>query len=292
MAFVLAMMALDLGVFHRKAHEVRTREASLWCLFWIGLALAFDAGIFLRFGTTKGIEFLTGYLIEEALSVDNLFVFLMIFSYFSVPKTYQYRVLFWGILGAFVMRATFILGGMALIQTFHWIIYIFGGFLILTGIKILIQRGSEVHPDRNPVVRFFRRFIPVTPDYHGQRFFVRLQGRWLATPLFLVLVVVEASDVLFAVDSVPAVLAVTDDSFIAYTSNIFAILGLRSFYFLLAGAMDRFHYLKVGLGIILIFVGSKMVSEMKISPVLSLVVVVGLLAVSVIASLVRPAKPK
>ena len=292
--FVLAMLALDLGVFHRKAHIVGTREALGWSIFWIALALLFNLAVARSFGHERGFEFLTGYLIEKALSVDNIFVFLVIFSYFSVPAAYQHRVLFWGILGAIVFRVIFILAGAALLQAFHWMIYFFGGLLILTGLKILRSRDDQVHPERNPVLRLLRRYLPVTPEYHGQRFLVRLDGRLFATPLLLVLVVIEATDIVFAIDSIPAIFAVTRDPFIVYTSNVFAILGLRALFFLLAGVMSRFHYLKVGLGLVLVFVGAKMVAsdvyEMPI--VLSLTVVAALIAGSVAASLLWPPSPR
>ncbi|MGQ0550057.1 MAG: TerC family protein [Armatimonadota bacterium] len=289
--FVLAMLALDLGVFHRKAHAVSTREALGWSVFWIALALLFNVGVFRWFGAERGMEFLAGYLIEKALSVDNIFVFLVIFSYFSVPAAYQHRVLFWGILGAIVFRVIFILAGAALLQAFHWVIYLFGGLLIYTGIRLLRAPDHDVHPERNPALRLVRQYLPVTPDFRGQRFFLRLDGRLLATPLLLVLVVIEATDIVFAVDSIPAIFAVTSDPFIVYTSNIFAILGLRALFFLLAGVMTRFHYLKVGLGLVLTFVGVKMVaSDVYTVPIaLSLVVIAALIAGSIILSLLRPA---
>lgn len=288
--FVLGMLALDLGVFHRKAHSVSHREALVWVVVWISLAVIFNVGVFLQFGSQRGLEFLTGYLIEYSLSVDNIFVFLVIFRYFAVPEGSQHRVLFWGILGALVMRAVFILLGTVLIQHFHWVIYVFGAFLIFTGIKMLKGAEVEVHPERNPVVHLFRRFVAVTSEYSGARLLVR-QGRYLvATPLLLVLVVVEATDLVFAVDSIPAIFAVTQDPFIVYTSNIFAILGLRSLYFLLAAAMTQFYYLKVGLGAVLSFVGVKMlISEYyEIPIVVSLGVVAVLLAGSILASLLWP----
>jgi tellurite resistance protein TerC len=289
---ILVLLALDLGVFHRKVQEVRPREALRWTLFWIGLALAFNVWIYLRFGPQPALEFLAGYLIEEALSVDNLFVFLVIFSYSAVPPAYQYRVLFWGILGAIVLRAVFILLGAALLSAFHWVIFIFGAFLVITGIKLLAHPSEEAHPERNLALRLFRRLLPTVPEYHGAHFIVRVNGRAYATPLLLVLLVVEASDVVFAVDSIPAVFAVTDDPFIAFTSNIFAVLGLRSLYFLLAGAMDRFHYLKVGLGLVLAFVGLKMlISDYYKVPIgVSLGVICLLLGASIAASLLTAQK--
>ncbi len=297
--FVLAMLAVDLGVFHRKAHEVKIKEALTWSVVWILMALVFNLGIWLGwFGGyapaergQRALEFLTGYLIEKALSVDNIFVFLLIFSYFRVPAAYQHKVLFWGILGALVMRAVFIAAGVALIHRFHWIIYIFGAFLILTGVKMALQKDKEIHPEKNPVIRAFRRFVPVTKDYEGDRFWVRQGGRLVATPLFVVLLLVETTDVIFAVDSIPAILAITDNAFIVYTSNVFAILGLRALYFALAGIMQLFHYLHYGLSAILVFVGSKMlVADLvgKIPVSISLGVIAAILATSVVASLVWP----
>jgi tellurite resistance protein TerC len=250
-AFVLAMLALDLGVFHRKAHEVHFKEALAWSCIWISLALVFNLLVYQWFGAQRALEFLTGYLIEKALSVDNIFVFLVIFSFFAVPATFQHRVLFWGILGALVMRAFFIFAGVALLQLFHWIVYVFGGFLLITGVRLLLYQSDEIHPERNPVYRLFRRLVPAVSGYRGARFTVVEHGRHLATPLLAVLVVVEATDVVFAVDSIPAIFAITTDPFIVYTSNIFAILGLRALYFLLAGVIDRFHYLKLGLALVL-----------------------------------------
>ena len=290
-AFILALLALDLGVFHRKAHTVRYREALGWSAIWVGLALAFNLLVYHWFGSERALEFLTGYLIEKALSVDNIFVFLMVFSYFAVPSAFQHRVLFWGILGALLMRAAFIVAGAALLQRFHWIIYVFGAFLILTGIRLLSGSGAEVHPERNPVYRLFRRFVPAVDRYHGAAFTVVENGRRFATPLLLVVVVLEATDLVFALDSIPAIFAVTTDPFIVYTSNVFAILGLRALYFLLAGALDQFRYLKVGLGLVLCFVGAKMaLSDVVHVPIVaSLAVVALLLAGSVAASLAWPA---
>jgi tellurite resistance protein TerC len=285
--FILGMLALDLGVFHRKAHEVRLKEALAWSMVWVALALAFTWGVFHWFGPQRGLEFLTGYLIEKALAVDNIFVFLVLFSTFAVPTVYQHRVLFWGILGALVMRAVFILLGAALIARFHWVLYVFGAILVLTGIKLLVQRNAAPHPERNPLFRLFKRLVPSVSGYHGQRFTVVKDGRRYATPLLLVLVAVEATDLVFAVDSIPAIFAVTQDPFIVYTSNIFAILGLRSMYFLLAGIIERFVYLKVGLALVLAFVGVKMliVELYKIPIAVSLAVVATLLAGSVVVSL-------
>ena len=289
-AFVLVMLVVDLGVFHRKAHQVSLREALGWTAVWIGLALAFNVGVFFWFGSERALEFLTGYLIEKALSVDNLFVFLVIFSYFRVPATLQHRVLFWGVLGALVMRAVFIVSGAALLQRFHWVIYLFGGFLVFTGIKLLASKESEVHPEHNPVLRLFGRVVRLLPEYWGSAFTVVQAGKRYATALLMVLVVVETTDILFAVDSIPAIFAVTTDPFIVYTSNICAILGLRALYFVLAGMMDKFHYLKVGLGLVLSFVGVKMllVDLYKVPIAVSLGVVAMLLVGSVAASLLWP----
>ncbi|MFP5284766.1 MAG: TerC family protein [Thermoanaerobaculia bacterium] len=286
-AFILAMLALDLGVFHRKSHEISVREATIWSAVWIALALIFNAGIFWFRGTEAGIQFFTGYLIEKSLSVDNIFVIALIFSYFAVPKLYQHRVLFWGILGALVMRAIFIVAGAALLDRFHWIIYIFGAFLVFTGIRMAMHRDEEIHPEHNPVLKLVRRLVPVTNDYHAGHFFARHAGKLMATPLFLVLVLVETTDLVFAVDSIPAIFAVTQDPFLVYTSNIFAILGLRSLYFVLAGVMDKFVYLKLGLSAILVFVGAKMLltEVYKIPATVSLLVVLSMLAVTIAASM-------
>ena len=288
--FVLGMLALDLGVFHRHAHVVRVKEALCWSAVWISLALLFNIGVYFWQGPKVAKEFFTAYLIEESLSVDNLFVFLMIFSYFSVPPIYQHKVLFWGILGALIMRAIMIAVGVTLIKAFHWVLYIFGGFLIFTGIKMVFQQHEEVHPEHNPVVRLFTRFMPVTTEYHAEKFFVTLNGRRFATPLFLVLLMVEATDLVFALDSIPAVLGVSADPFIVYTSNVFAILGLRSLFFALSGLMGLFHYLRYGLAIVLTFVGVKMLlaKVYHLSTDVALIVVVGVLGLSVLASLIYP----
>ena len=289
-AFVLAMLALDLGVFHRQAHKVSVREAAVWSVVWVGLALAFNAILWKAFGPQRGMEFLTGYLIEKALSVDNIFVFVLIFGAFSVPDTYQHRVLFWGILGALIMRAIFVGLGATLIASFHWVLYLFGAFLVITGIKMLVMRDHGFDPRSNPVFRLFQRLVPAVDTYHGAAFTVKQGGRRFATPLLLVLVAVELTDLVFAVDSVPAIFAVTKDPFIVFTSNIFAILGLRSLYFLLAGVVDRFHLLKVGLSLVLVFVGVKMlVAEAYKIPVMVSLAVIGLLVGgSVAASLIWP----
>jgi tellurite resistance protein TerC len=288
--FILAMLVLDLGVFHRNAHEVRFREALVWSVIWIALSLLFCAWIYAQFGNERGLEFLTGYLIEKALAVDNIFVFLVIFSAFAVPAAYQHRVLFWGILGALIMRALFIVVGAALIERFHWIMYLFGVFLVLTGIKMLLRRDVEEHPERNPLFRMFQRFIPSVSEYHGSRFTVVKDGRRYATPLLLVLVCIETSDLVFAVDSIPAIFAVTKDPFIVFTSNIFAILGLRAMFFLLAGAVQRLNYLQPGLALVLVFVGTKMLLAdlYPIPIVISLGAVATLLGTSVLASLLWP----
>ena len=291
--FVLAMLALDLGVFHRKAHAVSLKESLVWTAVWVTLALLFNVGVWYYAGSQKALEFFTGYLIEKSLSVDNIFVFALLFSYFAVPQKYQHKVLFWGILGALVMRAVMIGAGVVLITRFAWIIYIFGAFLILTGIKMIVKREEEIHPERNPVVRWFKRLMPVTSDYREDNFFVREKGIRMATPLFVVLLLVEFTDLIFAVDSIPAIFAVTTDPFIVYTSNVFAILGLRSLYFALAGVMNKFHYLKIGLGVVLAFVGVKMLlahSPYKIDTLVSLGVIVTVLAASVVASWLRPRK--
>jgi tellurite resistance protein TerC len=293
--FVLGMLALDLGVFHRKAHTVSIKEASIWSVVWVCLAMIFNVGIYFAWGSEKALEFLTGYVIEKSLSVDNLFVFLMIFQYFSTPSQYQHRVLFWGILGALILRAIFIAAGAALLATFHWMIYVFGAFLVVTGIKMLLQGDEKIEPEKNPVVRLFEKWVPISKEYDGQKFFVRRQGKIHATLLMLVLIVVETTDVIFAVDSIPAIFAITDDPFIVYTSNVFAILGLRALYFMLAGVMEMFVYLKVGLSFVLCFVGAKMmlVDIYKIPVGVSLSVIGGVLLLSILASwVIKPKQTK
>ena len=289
--FVLAMLVLDLGVFHRRAHTVKFREALIWSVAWIALAAIFAVIVFFWHGRTPALEFITGYVIELSLSVDNLFVFLLIFRFFQVPAIHQHKVLFWGILGALIMRAIFIAAGVSLIERFHWIIYVFGAFLIYSGIKLFFQNEAEIHPEKNPVLRLFRRWVPVTKDYVDNKFFVRNPGLY-ATPLFVVLLVVETTDLLFAVDSIPAILAITRDAFIVYTSNVFAILGLRSMYFALAGMMEMFRYLHYGLSLVLVFVGAKMLVShyVEIPTYLALTAVAGVLVVSVVASMVNPKK--
>ena len=277
LGFICVMLALDLGLFHRKAHAIRSREAIASTGIWIALALLFNAGIWWRFGHERALEFLTGYLIEKALSIDNIFVFVVLFSYFGIPSIYQHRVLFWGILGAMAMRITFILTGAALLHRFESIFLLFGAFLIYTGVKILLKHEPQVSPERNRILRLVRRFVPTT-ELAGTRFVVRRGGRRYATPLLVVLVMIEATDVLFAVDSIPAIFAVTKDPFIVFTSNIFAILGLRSLYFLLARFIEKFHFLNYGLGLVLIFVGVKMfLNEVVEIPITWSLAVVGVL---------------
>jgi len=292
--FVLAMLALDLGIFHRRAHIVGIKEALIWSAIWIILALTFNLGIYFWRGPETALEFLTGYLIEKSLSVDNLFVFLMIFSYFNVDSLYQHKVLFWGILGALITRAIFIATGITLIQNFHWVIYVFGAFLILTGVRMAIRKEKKIHPERNPLLKLFRRFMPVTEEYEGEKFFLKRGGRYFATPLFIVLLIVETTDIIFAADSIPAILAITLDPFIVYTSNVFAILGLRALYFALAGMMRLFHHLHYGLSAVLIFVGTKMILadiyKIRVSLALSLIAVI--LLISIIASMIHPQKEK
>lgn len=283
---VLLLLAIDLGVVHRKAHAVSLREAAGWYVVWVSLAVLFNLGIFLWLGADKGTEFLAGYIIEVSLSVDNVFVFLVIFSYFAVPAQYQHRVLFFGILGAIVMRGLFIVTGVVLLENFHWLIYLFGAFLIITGLKLALRSDEGVNPERNPILRLARRLLPVTEDYEAQRFFIRRHGRLMATPLFLVLLVVEASDLVFAVDSVPAILAITTDPFIVWTSNIFAILGLRALFFLVAGVLRYFRYLNIGLAVVLVFIGTKMIASdyYHMPTALSMGAVMGILAATMGAS--------
>lgn len=285
-AIMTVMFIIDLGLFSRKSHAITFREALAWTLIWVSLALAFNGWIWYAMGPTKALEFLTGYLIEESLSVDNLFVFIMIFSYFHVTKVHQPKILKWGILGALVMRAVFILVGIGLIERFHWMIYIFGGILVITGIKMAFGKEGEIQPEKNLLVRLVRRFVPITKRIRDDRFFINKQGIRAATPLFLTLLAVESSDVIFAVDSIPAVLAVTRDPFIVYTSNIFAIMGLRSLYYLLANVMEMFVYLKLGISFILTFVGVKMllVDLYHIPIYFSLGVIIGALAIAILTS--------
>ncbi len=288
-AFVLALLALDLGVFHRKSHSVSVKEALGWSAVWIALALLFNAGLYFWRGPEPALQFLTGYLIEKSLSVDNIFVFVLLFSAFGVPAAYQHRVLFWGVLGALVMRGILITVGVILLEEFHWILYVFGAFLIFTGIRMAMHKETEVHPDRNPILKFVRRIVPVTAHYERDRFFVHRSGQFLVTPLLLVLVAVETTDLIFAVDSIPAIFAVTTDPFIVYTSNVFAILGLRSLYFVFANIINKFYYLRPGLAVILSYVGVKMLVTdiFHISAALSLLVIAVILAITIIASMMR-----
>lgn len=291
--FITAMLALDLGVLQRNAHAVKMKEAIAWCVVWVTLALAFGALLWWWRGAEIAQQYVAGYLVELCLSVDNVFVFILVFAYFKVPTRYQHRVLFWGILGAVAMRAVFILVGVSVIARFHWILYFFGAFLVYTGIKMALPGNAEVDVDPNHkfAVRLFRRFYPVAPENEHGRFFVQHEGRRMATPLFIVLLVIETTDVVFALDSLPAVLAITSDGFVALTSNIFAILGLRSLYFALNGVMQLFRFLKVGLAAILIFIGVKMLIDhwVDISTAVSLAVIGGVLTLSVLASvLIKP----
>ena len=290
-------LGLDLGVFHRKAHKVKVKEALIWSAVWISLALTFSLCIYLMLGSEKALNFITGYLVEESLSVDNLFVFLLIFTYFCVPDKYQHRVLFWGILGAIILRGLFIFTGITLLEKLHWVIYIFGAFLVYTGIRISFQKDKEMKPEKNPVLRLFRRFVPITKKYHSNCFFKKARGKRLATPLLLVLVVIETTDIVFAMDSVPAILSITRDPFIVYTSNIFAILGLRALYFALAGVIQQLRYLNYGLAAILVFLGIKMIISSDFFHVhipigISLGAIIGILGISALASLIRPGKNK
>ena len=285
--FVLLMLTLDLGVFHRKSHEVSLKEALTWTFIWVSLALVFNAIIYYWRGRQQALEFFTGYLVEKALSVDNIFVFIMIFTYFQIPPKYQHKVLFWGILGALLMRVIFIFAGVALIKRFHFTIYIFGALLIYTGYKMFYHNNLKIEPDKNPLIRFFRKFMPVTPQLQEDNFFVNLNGKRYATPLFLVLLLIETTDLIFAVDSIPAILAITQDQFIVYTSNVFAILGLRSLSFALSGVVHRFWFLSYGLAVVLIFVGIKMllIDFYKIPIEWSLIFIAFIITTSIILSL-------
>jgi tellurite resistance protein TerC len=285
--FIFLMLALDLGVFHKHTHKVPVKEAVIWTMVWISLALIFNVFVYFEFGKAKALEFLTGYVIEYSLSVDNIFVFILIFTYFAVKDQYQHKILFWGILGALIMRGIFIFAGVALITRFHWIVILFGGFLVFTGIRMLFQKEGEVEPEKNPIVRFFKRYLPVTDTMHGDRLFIKKNHRLHATPLFLVLLIIESSDLIFAVDSIPAILAISHDRFIVYTSNIFAIMGLRSLYFAIAGIMGFFRYLKIGLAFVLTFVGLKMLAaffKFEIPIALSLIIIITILVLSILAS--------
>ena len=287
---IITVLAIDLGVLNKRAHKIELKEALAWSGVWITLALLFNVFVYFQFGKVKALEFLTAYVIEYSLSVDNIFVFILIFSFFSVKPQYQHKVLFWGILGALIMRAIFIFAGVALINRFHWIVIIFGGFLLISGIKMLFQKEEvAVEPEKNGLVRLFRRFLPVSDNLHGDSLFIRQNKKLYATPLFLVLLVIESTDLIFAVDSIPAVLAISKDTFIVFTSNIFAILGLRSLYFAVSGVMGLFRYLKVGLAIVLSFVGLKMLASyfhIEIPILFSLAIIISILLVSIIASLI------
>jgi len=287
--FIFIMLALDLGVFHKHTHKVPVKEAIIWSCIWITLAMLFDFFIYADkdFGPIKALEFLTGYVIEYSLSVDNIFVFILIFSYFAVNNQYQHKILFWGILGALIMRGLFIFTGVALINRFQWIVIIFGGFLVFTGMRMLVRKETQVDPEKNAIVRFFRRFLPVTESMHGDKLIIVQNRKMYATPLFLVLLIIESSDLIFAVDSIPAVLAISKSTFIVYTSNIFAILGLRSLYFAVAGIIGYFRFLKTGLAFVLTFVGLKMLGSFfhfEIPIVISLGVIISILLVSILAS--------
>jgi tellurite resistance protein TerC len=288
-ALVVGLLVLDLGIFHRKSHAVSIKEAATWSIVWIGLALLFNACIYLLRGPDDALQFLTGYLIEKSLSVDNIFIFVLIFTSLSVPAAYQHRVLFWGVLGALIMRGLLILAGTALLETFDWIFYIFGAFLVITGVRMVMQKEKEVQPEKNPALRLVRRLVPVTETYEKERFFVSRAGKLMATPLLLTLVVIEVTDLIFAVDSIPAIFAVTRDPFLVYTSNVFAILGLRSLYFVFAGVVEKFYYLKAALAVILVSVGVKMLiaNWYHVPSWLSLVVIVVVLGVALLASFIR-----
>ncbi len=291
--FLALMLAIDLGIFHRKSHTVTFKESLGWTLVWIMLAMMFAAIVYFWKGSEKAIEFITGYVIELSLSVDNLFIFILVFSYFHVPQQYQHKILFWGILGALVMRVIFIFAGVALISKFHWIIYVFGAIIIISGIKMLFQKDKKIEPEKNPLIRFVKKMIPVTHEYHGDNFFIKLKnGAWAATPLFIVLVFIEITDLIFAIDSIPAILAITTDTFIVFTSNAFAILGLRSLYFALAGMLNLFRFLHIGLSLVLIFIGLKMVlSDIYKVPIeYALLIVLSILLTSISASLILKKK--
>jgi len=287
---IVVMLALDLGVFNKKSHEIKLKEALSWVAVWVSLAMIFNLIILFQFGKTKALEFLTAYVIEYSLSIDNIFVFIMVFSFFSVRKEYQHKVLFWGILGAVIMRAIFIFAGVALINKFHWIVIVFGVFLVFTGLKMLLQKEeAKVEPEKNGLVRLLKKFLPVSDHFHGSSFFVKKEGKTYATPLFVVLLIIESTDLIFAVDSIPAVLAISKDTFIVFTSNIFAILGLRSLYFAISGIMGPFRFLKIGLALVLTFVGLKMLAaffDFEIPVTISLSVIVSILLLSILASLI------
>lgn len=289
LAFLIIILFIDLGIFNKKEHEITIKEAIIWTFIWITLALIFNVGIFFFLGHEKGIEFFTGYLLEKSLSVDNIFVFVLLFKYFSVPKKYQHKVLYWGIIGALIMRAILITLGATLITYFHWIIFIFGGFLIVAGLKMAFQKEGRIEPEKNPIVKLIKKYLPVTDKYEKEKFFIRRETGLLATPLLIVLVIIETTDFIFAFDSIPAILAITRDIFIVFTSNAFAILGLRALYFALAGFIDKFKYLKTGLSVVLVFVGMKMLISdvVHISTLLSLMIIVTCLLISLIISLLK-----
>ena len=290
--FVAILLAMDLGIFHRKPHAMSFKEAAGWSVFWVGLALAFNLFMWLRFGPQAGAEFMAGYLIEKALSVDNVFVFLVLFSAFSVPAAFQHRLLFWGVIGAIVLRAIFVFAGVAALEAFHWLIWVFAAILFFTGVKLLKSTGHDMHPEQNPMFKLFQRIVPSTPKWHGPAFWIRENGRWLATPMLTVLVLIEITDLVFAIDSIPAIFAITRDPFIVLTSNVFAILGLRALTFCLSGLLDRLVYLRPALAYVLMFVAIKMgVAEWyKLPIVVSLGIVAGILGVGVVLSLVRAPK--
>lgn len=295
LAFIATMLALDLGVFNRNAHTVKLKEALAWCAVWFGLAMAFNLLVSFKMGNTAAMEFFTGYIVEMCLSVDNVFVFIVIFQYFRVEPRYQHRVLFWGILGAVIMRALFIFAGISLINAFHWIIYVFGAFLVYTGVKLALPKKEDgFDPEKNPLIKIARKVVPVTNHFEGGHFFTRVHGKLHATPLFLVLLVVETTDVMFALDSIPAVIAITRNEFIVFTSNIFAILGLRSLYFAVSGVMQLFRFLNIGLAVILVFVGFKMLAShyLPVPIHLSLGIIGTVLAASIVASVMFPAARK
>lgn len=291
--FIIIMLAIDLGVFNKKTHAVSIKEAIIWSIVWVTLALIFNVGVYIYAGPQKAFEFLTGYVIEKSLSIDNIFVFVLIFSYFKVPAEYQHKVLFWGVFGALVLRAVFIFAGVALIEQFHWIIYVFGAFLVLTGIKMITDKEKKFEPENNPMMKLAKKWFNFVDDYRGSSFFIKNGGKLFATPLFLVLVFIETTDLIFAVDSIPAILAISNDTFIIFTSNVFAILGLRALYFALAGIIEKFKYLSYGLAIVLVFVGIKMLISgfFKIPILVSLGVIVAVISISVIMSyLYNPVK--
>jgi tellurite resistance protein TerC len=290
--FIIGMLLLDMKVLQKRDHDIQVKEALLWTLFWVVLSLLFNMGVYIFMGVDYALEFLTGYLIEKSLSVDNIFVFILVFTYFGIPSKYQHKILFWGILGAIVMRATFILAGVTIIEKLHWAIYVFGVFLVVIGIKMAFEKEKDIHPEKNPVLRLFKKVFPVTDEKVNGRFFVKRAGKILATPMFVVLLVIETTDIVFAIDSIPAILSITLHPFIVFTSNIFAILGLRALYFAISGVMKLFAYLNYGLSLILIFVGVKMliVDFYKIPVVAALAVVGGILTVSIVLSILFPPK--